>query len=290
MRRSIQVLRSFAFGACLALSGALPAHAGLTNDVPSCYAANKIAPPQAPYDQFIYVLIDQTVLLDATLQKSVLDNVQSMLKPGTKFVIAEFSAFSQGHYLNVLHTGVIERPIPPAEESNVVMRRLRDFHTCMQQQLVYGQRLAVATTAQVLKSGTSNLDQSDILMALKSVSPAVAQEKVARKLVFVVTDGLENSSVTSFYARNAVRHINPDVELKKVQDNNLFGDFGSTRIYVLGGGVMPPAANGSTSERNGYRDPKTLLDLKRFWSGYFSRSNARLVEFGEPALLEPLSW
>jgi len=290
MRRWFQALRSFAFSAGLLLSAVMPAHAGLTNDVPSCYAANKIAPPPVPYDQLIYVLIDQTVQLDATLQKSVLDNVQSMLKPGTKFVIAEFSAFSQGHYLNVLHTGVIERPIPAADEGNVVMSRLRDFHTCLQQQLVYGQRLALATTAQVLKSGTSSLDQSDILMALKSVSPAVAQEKAAHKLVFVITDGLENSSVTSFYARNAVRRVNVDVELKKAQDNNLFGDFGSARVYVLGAGVMQPAANGSTAERNGYRDPKTLMDLKQFWSGYFSRSNAQLVEFGVPALLEPLSW
>lgn len=290
MRRPILALRAFAVGACLALCAALPAHAGLTNDVPSCYAANKIASPQVPYDQLIYVLIDQTVLLDATLQKSVLDNVQSMLKPGTKFVIAEFSAFSQGHYLNVLNTGIIERPIPTADEGNVVMSRLRDFRTCMQQQMVYGQRLALSATAKVMKSGTSSLDQSDILMALRSVSPAVAQDKAAHKLVFVVTDGLENSSVTSFYAHNAVRHVNPDVELKKAQDNNLVGDFGSARLYVLGAGVMQPAANGSTAERNGYRDPKTLNDLKQFWSGYFSRSHATLVEFGEPALLEPLSW
>lgn len=170
------------------------------------------------------------------------------------------------------------------------MSRLRDFHTCMQQQLVYGQRLALATTAQVLKSGTSSLDRSDILMTLKSVSSAVAHEKAAHKLVFVVTDGLENSSVTSFYARNAVRRVNVGVELKKAQDNNLFADFGSARVYVLGAGVMQPASNGSTAERDGYRDPKTLIDLKQFWSGYFSRSNAQLVEFGAPALLEPLAW
>jgi hypothetical protein len=134
--------------------------------------------------------------------------------------------------------GVIERPIAASDEGNVVMSRLKDFHTCMPQQLVYSQRLAFGTTAQVLKSGTSSLDQSDIMMALKSVSTAVAQEKTAHKLVFVVTDGLENSSITSFYARNAVRHINPAVELKKAQDSNLFGDFGAARIYVLGAGVM----------------------------------------------------
>ncbi|WP_407671300.1 hypothetical protein [Paraburkholderia phymatum] len=40
---------------------------------------------------------------------------------------------------------------------------------------------------------------------------------------------------------------------------------------------MQPSANGSTAERNGYRDPKTLMDLKQCWSGYFSRSNAQLV-------------
>jgi hypothetical protein len=66
MGRSTDALRSLAVGTCLALMTALPAHAGLTNDVPSCYAANKIAAPQIPYDQLIYVLIDQTVLLDAT--------------------------------------------------------------------------------------------------------------------------------------------------------------------------------------------------------------------------------
>lgn len=290
MSRSMNALRSLAIGTCLALTTALSAHAGLTNDVPSCYAANKIAAPQIPYDQLVYVLIDQTVLLDATLQKSVLDNVQAMLNPGTKFVIAEFSAFSQGHYLNVLHTGVIERPILASDEGNVVMSRLKDFHTCMQQQLVYSQRLGLGTTAQVLKSGTSSLDQSDIMMALKSVSTAVAQEKAAHKVVFVVTDGLENSSITSFYAHNALRHINPAVELKKAQDNNLFGDFGAARIYVLGAGVMQPVVSGSTAERNGYRDAKTLMDLKQFWVGYYSHSNAQLVEFGAPALLEPLAW
>lgn len=290
MRGPVRALRDFAFGTCLSLAVALPAQAGLTNDVPSCYAANRIDAPTIAYDQLIYVLIDQTVLLDPTLQRSVLDNVQSMMTPGTKFVIAEFSAFSQGHYLNVLHTGVVERPIPASEEGNVVMSRLRDFRTCMQQQLVYGQKLALATTAQVLKSGTSNLDQSDIMMALKTVAPAVAQDKAAHKLVFVVTDGLENSSVTSFYARNAVRHIDPAAELKKAHDNSLFGDFGSARVYVLGAGVMQAAADGSVAQRNGYRDPKTLMDLKQFWDGYFSRSNAQLVEFGEPALLKPLSW
>ena len=290
MRGFANALRAIAYGATLSLGLVASAQAGLTNDVPSCYAANKIAAPQVPYDRLIYVLIDQTVQLDPELQKSVLDDLQGMLQPGTKFVVAEFSAFSQGHYLSVRHSGVIERPIPASDEGDVVMSRLRDFRSCIQQQLVYGQRMALGTTAQVLKSGTSSLNQSDILIALKTVSTAVSQEKAAHRVVFVVTDGLENSSVTSFYAHNSVRHIDPAVEIKKAGDNSLFGDFGGARVFVLGGAVMPPAGTGSPAERNGYRDPKTLMDLKRFWGEYFSRSNAQLVEFGEPSLIEPLSW
>jgi hypothetical protein len=290
MGRMTTVLRKVAIGSAIAIGSISSAHAGLTNDVPSCYAANKVTAPQAQYDHLIYVLIDQTVLLDPVLQKSVLDNILPMLQPGTKFVVAEFSAFSQGHYLNVMRSGVIERPLTTAEEGDVPMGRVRDLHNCLQQQSIYAQRLALATTEQVLKSGTSSLDQSDILMALKTVSDAVAQDKAQHRVVFVVTDGLENSSVTSFYAHNTVRHINPVVELKKATDGNLFGDFGGARVFVLGAAVMPPPEAGTAAQRNGYRDPGTLMDLERFWTAYFEHSNSKLVQFGKPALLEPVSW
>jgi len=283
-------LRRAALGALLSCSAIPFAHAGLTNDVPSCYAANKVTAPQPQYDRLIYVLVDQTVALDPTLQRSVLDNMLPLLQAGTKFVVAEFSAFSQGHYLNVLHSGVIERPLSASAEGDVPMSRVRELHTCLRQQMIYAQRLALTTTAQVLKTGSSSLDQSDIMMALKSVSTAVAQERVSDRVVLVVTDGLENSSVASFYAHDAVRHINPSVELKKATEGDMFGDFGGARVFVLGAAVMAAPNSGSRSQRNGYRDPATLMDLRRFWEGYFTHSNAKLVEFGTPALLEPVSW
>lgn len=65
--------------------------------------------------------------------------------------------------------------------------------------------------------------------------------------------------------------------MKKAQENNLFGDFGSARMYVLGAGVMQPSSNRSTAERDGYRDPKTWMLLKQLWGEYFSRSNALIV-------------
>ncbi len=268
----------------------MPAYAGLVNDVPSCYAATHLAPTGAPYDRLLYVLMDQTVKLDPSLDQSVVDNVMRLLTPGTKFVIAEFSAFSQGHYLNVLHTGVIEKPIPSDRLSNTPIQAAKQLGECLAMQKNYANRMAMETVASVLKSSTSSLDQSDIMQALKTISTPVRTDPARQKVVFVITDGLENSSVTSFYAHGGVRNIDPKTELAKARRADEFGNFGGARIYVLGGAAMPPAQHGDLAQINGYRDPPTLLHLKQFWQGYFSQSDAHLIEFGEPALVAPVAF
>ena len=266
------------------------AYAGVDNEVPSCYTANKIKPVTPVYDNLVYVLLDQTVQLDAVLQKSVLDNILQMMIPGTKFVVTEFSAFSQGHYLTVLHTGIIEKPIPPNQEGDVVMSRLDSFKTCLKQQGLFAQRMVLGTSYQVMKESLNSLDQSDVMLAFYTVSKAVKLDSAKQKIVLSVTDGLENSSITTFYSHNMVRDINPDDELKKVNSNQLFGDFGGASVYVIGGAIMPPAKQGTAAQRNGYRDPKTLRNLKTFWQEYFQKSNAQLREFGEPALVDPVKF
>jgi hypothetical protein len=103
---------------------AQPAYAGLQNDVPSCYAANQITPVNPHgYTRLIYVLIDQTVGWTPDLEQAILDNLNLNLTPGTKFVIAEFSAFSQGRYLDVIHTGIIESPMPESQFENTPIEK-----------------------------------------------------------------------------------------------------------------------------------------------------------------------
>ncbi len=287
--RATLLLRSAAALACaMALNST--AHAGLVNDVPSCWAAIHLAPTGAPYDRLVYVLLDQTVQLDPALDQSVVDNTMRLLQPGTKFVIAEFSAFSQGHYLNVLHTGILDKPLPASRVSSTPIQAAKHLVECLGMQRNFAERMAMATLVGVLKSSTSSLDQSDIMQALKTVSAAVRADPAKQKLVFVVTDGLENSSVTSFYAHNAARNIDPKVELAKAATAHEFGNFGGATIYVLGGAMMPPAQHGTQAEMNGYRDPQTLLHLKQFWQGYFAHSDATLDEFGEPALVTPVAF
>jgi len=266
------------------------ARADVINSIPSCYAANNITPFGPDHDKMVYFLIDQTVLLDKNLQTMVLENIQRTLQPGTRFTIAEFSAFSQGRYLNVVETGVIEQPIPQDQLENVVVDSIGPFNTCMRDQMAYAQRTAISNAQQVMNDSTSSLDQSDILMALKTVSTAVKEDTATDKVLVLVSDGIENSSITSFYSHDTVRLIDPSKEMDKVTANQMVSDFGGAKVYVVGGAMMPAAKNGTQSTKDGYRSPNVLQGLSDFWSKYFTTSNANLIEFGEPALVDPVSY
>ncbi|WP_028224086.1 hypothetical protein [Paraburkholderia ferrariae] len=266
------------------------AHAGLVNDVPSCYGAFHLKAAPQPPDHLVYVLIDQTVLLDPNLQQSVLDNLDRMIQPGSKFVIAEFSAFSQGHYLDVLHTGVVEQPLPDDAYGAIPIQKAPQIKACFGQQLAFARKMAATTAKQVMQASTSSLNESEIMGAVSEVGLALRADQATNKVLFLVSDGLENSRTTSFYAHNTVRDINPAAELAKAKSSQMYADLAGAKVYVLGGAMMPPATMGTRAQRDGYRDSKTVHDLKTFWQGYFDASHAQLAEFGAPALVTPVSY
>lgn len=260
------------------------------NEVPSCYAAYKVKHYTAPYSREVYVLLDQTVNLDKTLKRSVLTNLANLIQPGTRFVVTEFSAFSQGRYTQVVTRGIVESPVPKDHIGEIVMSRLQPFQNCLKQQLSVGRRMAVMAAWKAMNSSASSLDHSDILMALNEVAPAIRNDKASKKVLFLVSDGLENSSVTSFYHHGTIRKLNDQRELDLVKKSHLIPQLGDVKVYVLGGAMLPPSKKGSRAAVEGYRDPQTLMDLKGFWQGYFSQAGATLAEFGEPALLEPAQY
>jgi hypothetical protein len=256
------------------------------NQIPSCYAANKLEIPAPPQAREIFILLDQTVVLDNELKQSLATSVHSLLTPGTSFTVVRFSAFSQGHYLDVVSTGAIEQGIPEKLRSSIGVKVLKNFDACMKGQLEYGIKLAMTSVGNTLAQSTTELARSDLFSSLSETSRIVKASTAPRRIVLLVSDMLENSSISSFYAKNRIRQIQPDVELQVVRKENLFGDFGDASIFVMGAGVIPEVAgSGKSSESVQYRDPKTLGALKQFWTSYFSQSNGKLEEFGMPALI-----
>jgi hypothetical protein len=134
--------------------------------------------------------------------------------------------------------------------------------------------------------GTSGeIAKSDVLASLKDISGKVKQSQASEKVVLLVSDMLENSSVSSFYASQSVRRIDPEKEIKLATDSQLVGDFGDARVYVIGAGLLSDEAK---KNKAAYRDPKTMQALATFWKSYFEKSKAQLIEFGQPALLNQI--
>jgi hypothetical protein len=277
-------LNNWAISLALAFAAAAAtpaADAGAQNQVPSCYVANHIEPTEPfGYSRLIYVLIDQTVGWNADLEQSILANLDANLTPGTKFVIAEFSAFSQGRYLDVVDTGIIEAPMPAPQFDNTPIEKSKIFNACLADQRPYAIALANRGVLSVLQNSSSSLDHSDIMSTLQAVAGAISADPAAKKLLLLASDGLENSSVASFYHHARLRDIDPNTEFARASSAQLFADFGGSRVFVIGGAL----------DRTAYQSPQMLADLARFWRLYFQKSNAQLVEFGEPALLEQVKF
>lgn len=284
----IHTFRRFAYTLTIGLAASTTL-AGLQNDIPSCYADNKIGKSAPAPDRELFVLIDQTTRLDDKLRNAVRENVSHLVKPGTAFVVANFSAISQDHYMEIVTAGSVEAPIPANERNSISVKALRHFDTCMQGQAAYGIRMVVSVINKSLDSSSASLAHSDIMASIKELSGRVRQSLAKEKIVFVVSDMLENSSISSFYASNTLRRINPAKELKAAEDNQMFGDFIGARVFVLGAGFVSEATGSKgKGDKSVYRDPITMAALHQFWREFFSRSKSELVEFGQPALMSPV--
>lgn len=261
---------------------ALNASAGVINDIPSCYKANKLANPTPVPESELFVAIDQTTPLDDNLKRQVMEIVGAQMKPGNAYSLFTFSAYNQGNYLTMLSRGELEKNLPVAVRDDTGTKVLGQFDACMAGQQRYAGQLLGKHLQQAMSNSSDNLARSDVLASLKEISNRITQSSAKTRILLLVSDMLENSSVSSFYANHAVRKLDPATELPKVEREKLLGNFGGARVYVIGAGMI---TEDKKRIKGVYRDPVTMQALESFWRGYFDKSGAKLAEFGKPALL-----
>lgn len=270
----------------LALALAAPHCVAVENVVPTCYQGKLGAEP-APAATELFVLVDQTTVFDTNLQQQVANSVRPFMAADNAFSVTIFSAFSQGRYARVLTSGTIEPTIAPARRDDISKPLLNKFDACTKRQPQQATQAVGAALRTAFGGASADLARSDVLASFKSISTRIKNSTAQRKVVVIASDMLENSSVTAFYGSggNSVRQIDPAKELGIVDANALLGDFGGAEIYVIGAGLL----SGDAARTNKYRDPKTMRALTGFWGAYFDKSNGKVVEIGQPALLNPVS-
>jgi len=248
------------------------------NDVPSCYKALKMEDPDPVPAKELFILIDQTTPIDKNMMIFTYKNMMKFIKNDYAVTIASFSSNANGKYTDVAYSGKLEALLPDNAKFDIAKKSLRKYEGCMNGQYTYAKKKATKALVYTLKGANKKLPHSDIIKSLDDISDHIIKPSSAKeKVVLLVSDMIEYSSITSFYAKGSLKKINTKAELSKVKKSGYMADFDGAKVYVIGAGMVG---------KNAYRDSKTLKNLTDFWQSYFEASNAKLQAIGTPMLLE----
>lgn len=254
--------------------------AAARNDVPSCYDALQIQHTGQATQKELFVLVDQTTVLDKNIMIYTYKNMMHFIKNGYAVTIASFSSNSNGKYTDVAYSGRLELLLPEEAKHTIAKKKLRKYEGCMNAQHGYAKKKSTQALVRVLKGASKELPHSDIIKSLHDIATHLIRPSSAKqKVVLLVSDMMEHSSVTSFYSKGGLRALDSKKEMKKLEKSGFRADFSAAKVYVVGAGMVG---------KKKYRDAKSLKSLTKFWEAYFSASNARLIDIGTPMLLEDI--
>lgn len=259
--------------------GASPLQAAERNDLPSCYDYAKLSQARpAGSGRELVVIVDKTVQLPKDLQTSAYNHALRYLKPGDSVRMYQFSAYLAGNYMTLMYSGQLEGPLEEKARGDIGMDSLRRLDTCLTKQRSFFQKALGIKFVESFAQPGQDIAKSEIFFSLKQIGEDISQRPAEQKVVLLISDMLENSATSSFYSNNQMRGIDPAVEMKKIEQHQLFADLGGARVYVMGAGLVPGTL------KNGYRAGTAVQQLEAFWRDYLARSHANLISFGAPSL------
>jgi len=251
------------------------------NDIPSCYKALHLDNPDSTSKKELFILVDQTTQLDKNMMIYTYKNMMKFIHNGYAVTIASFSSNSNGKYTDVAYAGTLENLLPDSAKHDIAKKVLRKYQGCMNGQYRFAKKKATKALVRTLKGANKKLPHSDIIKSLNDIAKhIIAPSKASQKVVLLVSDMVEHSSITTFYSKGSLKKIHTQKEMAKIQKNGYLSDFKGAKVYVIGAGMVG---------KNSYRDSKTLKNLTQFWETYFKKSHANLQAIGTPMLLEEIN-
>ncbi len=254
------------------------------NDLQSCYDRNGMADIKpAGTGRELVVIIDQTIPMPEDLQRSSWGQIDRFVQPGDHVKLYTFSAFLPGEYLRQAYAGELDMPLEGAARDDANMRKLRSLDQCLTTQKKAFEAGFGKLFVKSLRDARQDIPKSEIMNSLHTVGEDMRREQgVNDRVVFLISDMLEHSDYTSFYASNQIKQLNVANELKLAESKGLFADLQGARVYVSGAGLV------TDSVKQAYRSGKTMDSLNQFWTQYLGASNATLEGFGTPSLSSDL--
>jgi len=256
--------------------------------------ANQIPFPRTSYEAIgksselktpeaaLFVVADESVGFDKNMIMRADQMMVEWLEPGRSVEVVRFSSGVKGRYTEVVTSGRLD-PEPSEDFVNQLKRsELSKFQSYHRRQLKIAKIQAQKALLSIIQTSNKSVPYSDIVSNMKYISGHIKQFNAKRKVILVISDMFENSSVTTFYSKGHVKNINPDREIKKVSEAGMQADFGeNVTVYVLGLGYF---WSGEGSGKEKYLDPKRASKVAAFWTKYFEAGHAQVGEIGMPLM------
>lgn len=229
----------------------------------------------------LFVLMDETTSLNRhpKVSRAVQELAVNWLSPGRAVQVIRFSAYVPGRSAEIVTGGLLDPEPSDGFIDNIKRSERVKFNRLHKRRNHAAKAQTTKAIRSVFAAYSTEIPKSEILFNMHRLSEHVREYKAPQKVVLLVSDMLENSSVTSFYLAGGIRNIDPETEIEKAKREGLIGDFGqNVRVYVVGLGYGT----------KGYLDSDRVNRLKAFWRRYFEHGNAAVAEFGTPLLLGEL--
>jgi len=245
----------------------------------SCYdSVTYVQPMQQKTKRALYVLVDETVPLTDHMKKKVRLLLSDWGKPGDMIKIARFSASYRNLYPELVFHQKIEMDPSDRYMFNLSYKDKKMVKACLESQRQNFKNEFDMQLVKSLKNINPKIPKSELLGSLKLLSKQLyLPDEAEEKVVFLISDGMENSEVASFYAKGKVRKVDARKEISQVRRKGMIGYWKHSKVYVYGLGLMP--------DDKSYAKPDVIHKLSRFWEQYFVESGGKVKAIGTPELL-----
>ncbi|MDH5544959.1 MAG: hypothetical protein OEZ43_05165 [Gammaproteobacteria bacterium] len=245
----------------------------------SCYSAIDYIKPEAiKAKRALYLLVDQTTPLSGEMRQNVTDLLKSWGKPGDVVKVGVFSANMQGRFPKVTFDRRADNP--PSEKYLWQLRwqDKKDLLACLEQQQSNFQDEVKNAISEAVEKSNSTIPKTELLFSLKRLSRAmIVKEEAEHPVVFLVSNGMENSTDFSFYRGTVINKLPTLQIISKIRRKGLMGFWRGADVYIYGLGVI--------ENRKAYIKGNQLKDLEDFWERYFVEGGGKVKAIGLPELL-----
>lgn len=244
----------------------------------NCYEKQHLPVPDGNIGKALYVLVDQTMPISPPMRDNIMRLSMDWPHPGERIKIARFSANARGQFTELLYDAVLDST--PGEE---YLYHLRDedktgLLNCLSAREMHIRESYTSAMSKALAMANTQLPRTEIFHSLKRLSETVLiNDDISEKTVLLISDGMENSEVTSFYRRKTVGKVDHEKILSRLAQQGLIADWRQSKIFMYGLGHI--------RDENIHVQPSQLQPLKRLWESYFAQGNGVVIDLGTPAIL-----